>query len=279
MFAGTGLLDRDIILVSINYRLNAFGFFTLDINESPGNLGLLDQLWALSWVKRNIQHFGGNPDMITIYGQSAGAASVGYLMDTNLTRGLFHRAIQSSGDSSSGWTVNRNAYNQSLSFSAALGCTSEDMAVPSIQLNDSVQEQYRIVPNDPINNIPEKTRAGVPLLIGTNKNDGSVILSRWAWSAIVWNETHNDFLRYKLLQDLLTSANFELKDYPTGTIEILISSFLKEMRLPDSFTGVAPFISDIYSAFYFKAPALSKAKSHAQLGWDTFLYSHEYFNP
>lgn len=81
-------------------------------------------------------------------------------------------------------------------------------AVPSIQLNDSVQEQYRIVPNDPINNIPEKTRAGVPLLIGTNKNDGSVILSRWAWSAIVWNETHNDFLRYKLLQDLLTSANF-----------------------------------------------------------------------
>ncbi|XP_035700556.1 carboxylesterase 5A [Folsomia candida] len=167
MFAGTGLLDRDIILVSINYRLNAFGFFTLDINESPGNLGLLDQLWALSWVKRNIQHFGGNPDMITIYGQSAGAASVGYLMDTNLTRGLFHRAIQSS----------------------------------------------------------------------------------------------------------------ELKDYPTGTIEILISSFLKEMRLPDSFTGVAPFISDIYSAFYFKAPALSKAKSHAQLGWDTFLYSHEYFNP
>lgn len=69
----------------------------MDINESPGNLGLLDQLWALSWVKRNIQHFGGNPDMITIYGQSAGAASVGYLMDTNLTRGLFHRAIQSSG--------------------------------------------------------------------------------------------------------------------------------------------------------------------------------------
>lgn len=76
------------------------GFLTLDFDEAPGNLGLLDQLTALEWIKSYIHHFRGDPNNITLYGESAGSASVAYLADSSLTkdRGLFHRVIQSSGE-------------------------------------------------------------------------------------------------------------------------------------------------------------------------------------
>ena len=73
------------------------GFLSLNHDLAPGNLGLLDQFNALQWVHDNIHFFGGNNELVTIYGQSAGAASVGYLMDFPEAKLLFHRAISSSG--------------------------------------------------------------------------------------------------------------------------------------------------------------------------------------
>ena len=70
----------DVIVVSINYRLGPLGFLCLDTEEGAGNMGLLDMVLALEWVHDNIHLFGGDKDRITVFGQSAGAASVGHLM-------------------------------------------------------------------------------------------------------------------------------------------------------------------------------------------------------
>jgi len=90
----------DVIVISIAYRLGVFGFFNhpelLDQNE-PINFGLLDQISALTWIKDNVKNFGGNPNNITLFGESAGAADIGYLMSSPLTKGLFNRAISQSG--------------------------------------------------------------------------------------------------------------------------------------------------------------------------------------
>ncbi|PWT90765.1 MAG: hypothetical protein C5B56_04915 [Proteobacteria bacterium] len=90
-FAANG----DVVVASINYRLGALGFLCLP-GVSPGNLGLLDQVAALRFVRDNIAVFGGDPDNVTVVGQSAGASSIAMLMSMPLARGLFRRAIMQS---------------------------------------------------------------------------------------------------------------------------------------------------------------------------------------
>ena len=103
MYAGTSLAQRgDAVVVTINYRLGAFGFVNLaEVTggriPATGNEGLLDQVKALEWVRDNIERFGGDPGRVTIFGESAGGMSVGALMAFRPAAGLFHRAIPQSG--------------------------------------------------------------------------------------------------------------------------------------------------------------------------------------
>lgn len=100
---GEALAKKGIVVVSINYRVNVFGFLAHpelsaeSPTKSSGNYGLLDQIAALHWVKENIQYFGGDPNNITIAGQSAGSMSVNCLVSSPLTQGLFNKAIAESG--------------------------------------------------------------------------------------------------------------------------------------------------------------------------------------
>ncbi|XP_026826921.1 uncharacterized protein LOC113562273 [Ooceraea biroi] len=91
------LLAKEVIVVSINYRLGAFGFLKLGHETVSGNQGLKDQTAALKWVKENIHVFGGDPENITVFGNSTGAVSVHLLMLSPLSKGLFHKAILQSG--------------------------------------------------------------------------------------------------------------------------------------------------------------------------------------
>ncbi|CAK1547562.1 unnamed protein product [Leptosia nina] len=91
------LLDRDIVLVTFNYRLGTLGFLSTGDKLAPGNNGMKDQVAALKWVQRNIASFGGDPDCVTITGCSAGAASVMLHMISPMSKDLFHRAISMSG--------------------------------------------------------------------------------------------------------------------------------------------------------------------------------------
>ena len=103
MYDGATFAKSNIVLVTVNYRLANAGFFShpaLSAESSAGvsgNQGIHDQLAALRWVQENISAFGGDPDNVTIFGESAGSMSVCYLVATPLSRGLFHKAIGQSG--------------------------------------------------------------------------------------------------------------------------------------------------------------------------------------
>jgi para-nitrobenzyl esterase len=117
-FDGTQLAQRGVVLVSANYRLTIFGFFAHPelTRESPhhasGNYGLMDQIRALQWVRDNIEQFGGDPQNVTIFGQSAGAVDANVLMTSPLAKGLFHKVIAESG------TVTRNPDAATLAMTA-----------------------------------------------------------------------------------------------------------------------------------------------------------------
>ncbi|XP_063103542.1 pyrethroid hydrolase Ces2e-like isoform X2 [Cavia porcellus] len=97
-FDGSKLVaSEDVIVVTIQYRLGVLGFFSTGDQHATGNWGYLDQVAALRWVQQNIFHFGGNPDHVTIFGQSAGGTSVSSLVVSPLSQGLFRGAIMESG--------------------------------------------------------------------------------------------------------------------------------------------------------------------------------------
>lgn len=104
MYDGAAFARDDVVLVTINYRLHALGFLHLDElfaeASGTGNLGILDQIAALEWVRDNIAAFGGDPQNVTIFGESAGAGSVGTLLGTPAADGLYRRAILQSGAAS-----------------------------------------------------------------------------------------------------------------------------------------------------------------------------------
>ncbi|PKP80131.1 MAG: hypothetical protein CVT79_16270 [Alphaproteobacteria bacterium HGW-Alphaproteobacteria-18] len=103
IYQANGLVEKGVVLVTINYRLGALGYLAhpalTEEAGTSGNYGLLDQVSALSWVRENIAVFGGDPNNVTVFGESAGAQSITELMASPLSEGLFHKAILQSGAS------------------------------------------------------------------------------------------------------------------------------------------------------------------------------------
>ncbi|CAG2104218.1 unnamed protein product, partial [Medioppia subpectinata] len=97
IYNGSALATKDVVVVSVNYRLGPFGFLYGDREDAPGNVGFYDQLLGLKWVRENIHSFGGDRDQITIFGESAGSWSVSAHILSPLSKGMFQRAIMENG--------------------------------------------------------------------------------------------------------------------------------------------------------------------------------------
>ncbi|XP_043272746.1 venom carboxylesterase-6-like [Venturia canescens] len=116
------LMDHDVVLVTLNYRLGPLGFLSTRDEIVPGNMGLKDQTLALAWVAKNIVAFGGDPDSVTITGLSAGAASVHYHYLSPTSRGLFHRGMSVSGTALDCWTQTEASREKAKKLGATMGC-------------------------------------------------------------------------------------------------------------------------------------------------------------
>jgi len=115
--------------VATNYRLGNLGFFTTADDVAPGNYGILDQIQALKWVQQNIASFGGDPNNVNLFGQSAGGSSIGILLVSPQAEGLFHGAMLESGTEMAIWAVyspQHEPENYSKEIAAGVGCPTDD---------------------------------------------------------------------------------------------------------------------------------------------------------
>jgi para-nitrobenzyl esterase len=128
LFNGEALARRGVVVVNINYRIGVFGFFAHpeltqeSSHRAAGNYGLADQILALRWVRENIATFGGNPENVTIFGESAGASDVNALIASPLTTGLFGRVIAQSGPIGTQLSL-ADAEQRGVGLAARLGVT------------------------------------------------------------------------------------------------------------------------------------------------------------
>lgn len=119
---------RELIVVTIQYRLDVLGFLAADDESCKGNFGLKDQNMALRWVNENIARFGGNPERVTLMGQSAGGASVQYQMMSKYSDNLFKRAILMSGSALAFWTIERKPEQKFRKFATLAGIPNANTA-------------------------------------------------------------------------------------------------------------------------------------------------------
>ena len=187
IYSGKGLAKKGVVFVSINYRLGVFGFFAhpdltgeADYNAS-GNYGILDQVKGLEWVKNNIEAFGGDPNNVTIAGQSAGSRSVAIHTVSPLSSGLFSRAI---AESSHIFTDNKTlveAEAEGVEFMQNIGASSlEDLRSFSAQdLQDAAMEMFSggaivdgyVMSDTGYNLYHQNKQTTVPILLGSNKDE------------------------------------------------------------------------------------------------------------
>jgi len=127
-------MEQDVVLVTIQYRLGVFGFLSLEDDNIQGNQGLWDQRAALIWVRDNIKQFGGNPNKVTLSGQSAGGMSASAHLLSPQSQGLFHRVILQSGTMLSPFTkLQSKARARAVELGMRVGCTDSDSLASCLQ--------------------------------------------------------------------------------------------------------------------------------------------------
>ncbi len=194
LYDGTKLAQRGVIVVTFNYRLGVLGYLAHPqlSAESPqgvsGNYGLLDQIEALNWVKRNIEAFGGDPSNVTIAGESAGALSVVYLMASPYARGLFGKAIAESAYMISTPSLKENKFGETASelagkrLATTLGASGiADMRAMDAETltNTAVAAHFspfgtidgKLLPRQLVDVFDRGEQAKVPLLAGFNSGE------------------------------------------------------------------------------------------------------------
>jgi para-nitrobenzyl esterase len=294
IYNGRTLSTRgDVVVVTINYRLGVLGF--LNLNEvtqgripATGNEGLLDQVSALEWVRDNISRFGGDPDNVTIFGESAGAMSEGVLLAMPKAHGLFHRAILQSG---AAHHVNSLEHAKKLGaiFLDILGIKPTEVnklrSLTEQQiLNAQVEVMARardlklaigdlplkpvvdgsVIPELPIHAIAGGSADRVPVLIGTN-------LDEWKFFAILDGNlaSLDEAGLLRRCQRLI----------PRGDVTGLIQAYRRARSQRNLPVTPAELFIAIQSDRVFRMPAIQLAEAHYRRQQPTYMYLFNWISP
>lgn len=301
---------NDVIVVSINYRIGVLGFFSSHDSRAKGNYGLWDQHLAIRWVRENIADFGGDPQSITIFGESAGSSSVIYQMLYPGNKGLFKRAIAESGTVAA-WAISHGNTNldSSVQFANSLGCSDLLQMVSCLRQKSEAEiiSATKKIENAPIN---EVNRTWVPifdndfvlaktpdiiselldpaikmkkyrnfmdidLLIGANNFDGNVYQDL---TMRLLNNISPSSINYKVsqnqLKDFVVPRALEswLDEMPTQlAIDLTVSEYTE---WEDPLNGTKRFknVLDIWTDYALNSPTISTANAHSNTNSSTYLY-------
>ncbi|XP_063103403.1 liver carboxylesterase 1-like isoform X2 [Cavia porcellus] len=262
---------ENVVVVSIQYRLGIWGFFSTGDEHSRGNWGHLDQVAALHWVQDNIANFGGNPDSVTIFGESAGSQSVSVLVLSPLAKNLFHKAISESGVALLPGLLSKDMKPLAKKIAVAAGCKTTSSAVMVHCLRQKTEDELLEVtknlkfftvdlPGDPRENYPV-----VPTVV-----DG-VLLP-------------------KAPEEILAEKNFNTIPYIVG-INKQEFGWILPMNVPEELTAVATekylgktddlvkkreLFLDLMGDLMFGVPSVIVARGHRDAGAPTYMYEFQY---
>lgn len=274
----------DVVAVNINYRMGALGYLDLsavggEAYNDSGNLGVLDQVAALQWVRDNIANFGGDPSNVTVFGESAGAGSIATLLAVKEAKGLFHRAIPQSG-----------AIRITRSKEHALGVTRRFMefagasdvnALKALSQADILKAEEklikqaglaadrlfgpvrdgRIVPEHPLKAIADGCARDVDLLTGTTEDE-----------ARFWIK-YESLLPY-IPASIMLSYTPDTQEWDTGLRDMIIDHY--KAKMPEAHSGDVGLA--IATDFFFRLPQIHLAEAQAPFG-RTWMYLFTWDSP
>jgi para-nitrobenzyl esterase len=279
----------DVVVVTTNYRVGALGYLCLgDMGASWGataNVGALDQIAALRWVARNIDRFGGDPNSVTVFGESAGATSVCHLLATPSAEGLFQKAIAESPGNALGIPEPAAAIEVAEQVLAKLGIAPGDSEkLRELPAEDIVRAQASVksslwvgffpvldsntVPRRPKELFAEGGGARVPLVIGTNRDE--------------WNLFEPPKVEKVRSEDgRLVSAVLE-RGFPKrheGRIPELVGVYRRsrsQLGLPDDDGSI---VRAVAGDLRFRIPSIRFAEAHVERGLPTYMYLFTHGSP
>ncbi|EDS43769.1 esterase 6 [Culex quinquefasciatus] len=206
MYGANHLVQEGVVIVTVNYRLGPLGFLCLPDVGIHGNMGLKDQRMSLAWVRENIKGFGGNPDNVTIFGQSAGGSSVHLHYLSENSRPLFHKAIAQSGTAFNQWVLQKDPDGRARRLAKLLGCKDEN--------NDELVYEL----------IKKKLPKSIPIMMGIMSEEGVALASHVLSSLDLYKQT----LETQLLPFALDVADEKISKDAFSSIK---KFFFKEQAL------------------------------------------------
>lgn len=294
-YDGSRFARDGVVCMTINYRLGAEGF--LYLGDGAANLGLLDQVAALVWVRENITAFGGDPDNVTIFGQSAGAMSVGTLLSIPRADGLFRRAIAQSGAAHqvmSAATARRSG--QQLAQQLGVEATREALAAVSVERFLAAQAELKaqllahpdperwgnevvtsmlpwqpvvdgdVIPTPPIKRIAAGAGARIDVMVGTTTED-------WRLFAVA-----NGALE-RITDQVLTGPVADYGYQALAAYGLPAERALAAYRA--AYPGASPgeLLAAVQTDWWCRIPAIRLADAHAQSPAATFMYEFAWPSP
>ncbi|KAH7730881.1 GES-1 protein [Aphelenchoides avenae] len=301
-------VSRDIVVVTIQYRLGMFGFLSNGDDVLPGNLGLWDQRAALVWVRDNIAFFGGDPKRVTVWGQSAGSASVAALSVSKHTRDLFQQAIQQSGSLLARWAANERVVDSSRELAFLLGCPIDDSKEMKLCFKEKTQEdilslaiplvrgEMEFVPYNPridgdffekdfqsmINDAPPK-----PTMVGFNTHESIFLTIEYPNTVFA---IHSDltvgtdkfpkfgFKEMSAIVEQQTSRGEFHGDSKQFLDDVMKTYANKTWPLHKDFRFYLEQYTLLVSDIAFIMPALWEARSKAEAGWPVYAFQFDHVN-
>ncbi|KAL9966471.1 hypothetical protein ACROYT_G024553 [Oculina patagonica] len=297
LFPSDILALQGVVVVVIQYRLGPFGFLTTGDSAAPGNFGMLDQVQALKWVKENIEHFGGDPSEVTIFGLSAGGTSVGLHLLSPLSKGLFHQAIAESGVDLSPFAIQPISFGLRFTKELAqkLGCTTRDheamVACIREKQDTDIQKaseiSYRFtdymlwapvvdkhfLPDTPRNLRTENKFQKVKLMIGFNSQEGGTFLGFMANSSFGMATSVDNGVSPSVFKEFVTKLAHARNSREENAD--LIADALQFMYTPwpdnsDKYALRSQLV-DLIGDYIFVAPSLKVADIHSKAA-PVYLY-------
>ncbi|RUS72189.1 hypothetical protein EGW08_020054 [Elysia chlorotica] len=283
VYGGSRLASKDVIVVTFNYRLDALGFLSTEDYVMPGNYGMLDMVAALKWVNINIASFGGDPQRVTIFGESAGSSSVSLLQLSPLARGLFQGAIMQSGVSLAPWAYAHPARAVSHSLfarllAAQLGCASASnsqvvtclqavdaerlvnaswsltwvTAGTSLVMTPRVETLYGFLPDLPLRLMARGLFAHCNTIRGFNLNEGAFFVDNDTWSQFNSPQAFMAMASSSLSQFTIVDKDqiaLDLADYYLYNISTDALSYAQAVEaFSTDFNFVGPAINEVEMA-------------------------------